>query len=76
MVVDFRPHNKRKVLEWLVMYMLDDGWQLTASNLAAKRGDDYRWRVSKKQTSKKVWFASPEDVNFFQMVWKIPTKED
>lgn len=70
MVVDFSPHNKRKVLEWLVMYMLDDGWQLTTSNLAAKRGDAYRWRMSKKLTNKKVWFANQEDANFFLMIWK------
>jgi hypothetical protein len=68
--VDFTPHDKKLVLEWLVIYMLDDGWQLTPSNLAAKRGDQYRWRINKKPKNNKVWFASQEDVNFFQMVWK------
>lgn len=69
-VVNFAPHSKKKVLEWLVMYMLDDGWQMTASNLAAKRGDDYRWRINKKPSNKRVWFASQQDADFFLMVWK------
>ena len=54
------------------MYMLDDGWQMTPSNLAAKRGDDYRWRVNKKPSSKKVWFAYQSDADFFLMTWNSP----
>jgi len=59
-------------LEWLVMYMLDDGWQMTASNLAAKRGDDYRWRINKKPHNKMVWFAHQSDADFFLMTWNSP----
>ena len=52
------------------MHMVDDQTKVTGSNLAAKVGDDYRWRINKKPHSKKVWFANQEDAQLFQMTWK------
>lgn len=73
-IVNFHPHDKTKVLSWLITYMLDDDWQMTVSNTSAVKMDGlkrlYRWRMSLKQSDTRVLFDDPEDANWFAMVWK------
>lgn len=73
-IVNFYPHDKTKVLNWLITYMLDEGWQLTPNNTSAVKVDGtvrcYRWRLSLKRNDTRVLFDDPEDANWFAMVWK------
>lgn len=73
-IVNFFPHDKTKVLTWLITYMLDDDWQLSANNTSAVKMLDatriYRWRLSLKPSDTRVLFDDPEDANWFAMVWK------
>jgi hypothetical protein len=74
-IVNFHPHDKTKVLSWLITYMLDDDWQMSVNNTSAVKvmGNNihrYRWRMSLKQSDTRVLFDDPEDANWFAMVWK------
>jgi hypothetical protein len=73
-IVNFYPHDKTKVLTWLITYMLDDGWQMSVNNTSAVKVDGsvrrYRWRLSLKRNDSRVLFDDPEDANWFAMTWK------
>lgn len=70
-IVTFKG-DKHKVLQWLVINMLD-GCTLTESNLSAVDQAGYwRWRMGLNPKDRRVLFERAEDVAIFQLAWGTP----
>lgn len=67
-IVHFKG-DKRTVLTWLVINMMDS-CTLTKSNLAAVDEHGYwRWRMALNAQDRRVLFERAEDVAIFELAW-------
>lgn len=72
-VVQFGKQDKVLVLQWLIMYLMDDTWQLTTNNTACVRYENgvkkYRWRMALRLQDHRVMLHHEQDVQLFVLAW-------
>lgn len=73
-IVNFGRQDRVRILNWLMVYLMDDQWQMSPNNTSCIKYDAqgmrvYRWRMALKKSDTRVMMDLEEDVQLFVLAW-------
>ena len=73
-IADFGNQDRVKVLTWLMTYVMDENWQMSANNTSCIQSGVgarpvYRWRMALRKNDNRVLFDNLDDLQLFVLAW-------